>query len=173
MKTIRIIKKEKDGVTLKGGKGIPAQKFSWEDFNSCYTISPDDLHLAIMKPEFEKEIAEKEAKAEEILNNIMVSLLAQRSNDVSFKMMHLASLSTEVDELADVIGCSVDDALSLAAQRWQALMRVEATGFSHKETPAEYKARKEREKQTRPEMSAKVTLGDLDALKDLKASFSK
>lgn len=49
--TLKIIKKSKEGITLKGGNGMKPRTFTWDEFNSAYIIDKEDKFLAVMKPE--------------------------------------------------------------------------------------------------------------------------
>lgn len=177
--TIRIINKSKDGVTLKGGNGIGPRTFTWEEFNSAYYVDKNDKYLAIMKDELVASFQEKKVRAEEIINDFILSMFVIEGNfNAQEKLVHLANLSDRIDRLATVIGCSYMEATHVLQQRFRHAKKIlqepEPMMFeSKKETPKEYKARKEREKQTQPSERTKFSLGDLDALKKLKEQYGK
>mgnify|MGYP003293425524 CR=1 FL=1 len=175
--TLKIINKSKEGVTLKGGNGIKPRTFTWDEFNSAYYVDKDDKYLAIMKPELVADFQEKKEKAEEIISDFILSMFVIEGNfNAQEKLVHLANLSDRIDQLAKVIGCSYMEATHLLQQRFQHAKKIlqepEPMMFgTKKETPKEYKARKEREKQDRPSEPTKYSLGDMDELKKLKESY--
>lgn len=174
--TLKIVKKSKDGITLAGTKGMEPKTFSWEEFNSCYEIDKDNKFLAVMKPEAAENFEKNLQKAEDIISDVIVSIFLVNGNaDPRTKLSGIVNISDKVSELSEIIGCSFQEALSLLQKRYQDA-RMALTGNipfkEKKETPQEYKARKEKEKQTVPTERATSSLGDLDALKKLKESFS-
>ena len=174
--TLKIVKKSKDGITLAGTKGMEPKTFSWEEFNSCYEIDKDNKFLAVMKHEAAENLEKNLQKAEDIISDVIVSIFLVNGNaDPKTKLSGIVNISDKVSELSEIIGCSFQEALSLLQKRYQDA-RMALTGNipfkEKKETPQEYKARKEKEKQTVPTERATSSLGDLDALKKLKESFS-
>lgn len=171
--TLKIVKKSKDGITLAGTKGMEPKTFSWEEFNSCYEIDKDNKFLAVMKHEAAENLEKNLQKAEDIISDVIVSIFLVNGNaDPKTKLSGIVNISDKVSELSEIIGCSFQEALSLLQKRYQDA-RMALTGNipfkEKKETPQEYK---EKEKQTVPTERATSSLGDLDALKKLKESFS-
>lgn len=70
-KRVRIVRKEKDGITLdfKGDLGL--KKASWEEFNKMYEFCPDSNLYCILKPDWQNKIKE----AGELLDAALIHYL--------------------------------------------------------------------------------------------------
>lgn len=172
-RTLRIVKKSREGVTLKA-KGVEPCTCTWDEFNASYVIDENDKFLAVMKPEAQEEFEKKLEHAEEVISDIVVCVLGCESPNLEVKFSNLAALSGKMENASKDLGLSLEQIMDIVRRRTN---QFKNSAFSKgwmkkkKETPEEYKARKEREKQTVPTERTTSSLGDLDALKDLKESF--
>lgn len=175
---LRILNKSKDGVVLTSmskQQNVEPKFFTWAEFNALYEIS-ENKHVAVMKKEHVEEFKAKMEQADEIITDITLSVMIANGPgfDAVTKMAHLSTLHERVEKLAGILKCDYTTALSVVQTRFNAVMDdFGSPKHEKKETPQEYKARKERERQTVPTTRATSSLGDLDALKNLKNSFKK
>lgn len=161
---VKIVNKSKKGVTVKlNGKTFFVD---WEYFNEKFQVDPNDKFSATLKTEEEGKMCEVIELAEE---GAKCFIMSQSLPSGPVKLGYLAKLGEiaekmkrlGVDNPQEYIAIVVDD------------FRKSTATIEHKETPEEYKARKEREKQTVPSSRTTECLGNNDVLKKLKESFKK
>lgn len=113
----RIINKSKEGATLiSHGQKV---NVPWEEFKRLYVMSEDKMSCTLTDAEFEKW-----QKADGILNQIVVAMFTQRGSNTELKLASLASLPALMNQLAETMGISEQDAMELARQRFQATQRA-------------------------------------------------
>lgn len=106
----RILNKTRETVTLK--LQDKPMTFSWEEFNKKLIVV--DKVWAILNEDEKK----KQDKAEELINNAVVSMMIQNGNgDAGTKLTHMAMLGTYIDEAAKLLECSVLEVMQLIRQR--------------------------------------------------------
>lgn len=106
----RILNKTRETVTLK--LQDKPMTFSWEEFNKKLIVV--DKVWAVLNEEEKK----KQDKAEELINNAVVSMIIQRGNcDAGTKLSHLAMLGTYIDEATKILECNRLEVMQLIRQR--------------------------------------------------------
>lgn len=103
---IRIVRKQKDGITLRvKGNEI---KFSWEEFNDGYNIV--DNIWAVMKDSF---IARMEKLDSLISDATATYFILQNSVPGIQQLSHAAVLSNTIEEIRNLLKCTNFEALQL------------------------------------------------------------
>lgn len=106
----RILNKTRETVTLK--LQDKPMTFSWEEFNKKLIVV--DKVWAILNEDEKK----KQDKAEELINNAVVSMMIQNGNgDAGAKLTHLAVLGKCIDDAAELLECSRFEVMHLVRQR--------------------------------------------------------
>ena len=106
----RILNKTRETVTLK--LQDKPMTFSWEEFNKKLIVV--DKVWAI----FNEDEKKKQDKAEELINNAVVSMMIQNGNgDAGTKLSHLAMLGTYIDEATKILECNRLEVMQLIRQR--------------------------------------------------------
>ena len=106
----RILNKTRETVTPK--LQDKPMTFSWEEFNKKLIVV--DKVWAI----FNEDEKKKQDKAEELINNAVVSMMIQNGNgDAGTKLSHLAMLGTYIDEATKILECNRLEVMQLIRQR--------------------------------------------------------
>lgn len=160
----KIVNKSKEGVTIKlNGKTFFVD---WKYFNEKFQVDPNDKFSATLK-------AEEEEKMCEVINlskeGAQCFIMSQSLPNGIAKLGYLAKLGEIAEKMKGLGVDNPQEYISIVLNDF----RKSITTIRHKETPEEYKARKEREKQTVPSSRTTECLGDNDALKKLKETFKK
>lgn len=173
-KSLKIIKKEKDGVTIKAGNMV--QKMSWEEFNQNMVMEDDKMHCHFTE-EFVKKGEVINEKIAQCAATFMILEGPACKNDPKQQVIYSMTLGREMKELQDLVGCSLAEAAGLVRQ----LVNHMRSEFGpKKETPAEYRRRKKAEAEKRVanndyhrtyQPSATQKLGDLPGMEKLKEMF--
>lgn len=109
-KKIRIVKKEKDGITLK--KNGTSVKFSWDEFNDGYNIV--DNVYAVMND----KMAEQMTQLDELVNTATTAYFIMRNSVPDFKQLsYSAVLSETISKIQKLLNCTVLDAMKLVKTR--------------------------------------------------------
>lgn len=103
---IRIIKKEKDGITLK--KNGTSVKFSWEEFNSEYNIV--DNVYAVMND----EMVQKMIQLDELVDTATTTYFIMQNSVPGIKQLSYAAvLSETIEKIQKLLNCTGFDAMKL------------------------------------------------------------
>lgn len=106
----RILNKTRETVTLK--LQDKPMTFSWEEFNKKLIVV--DKVWAILNEDEKK----KQDKAEELINNAVVSMMIQNGNgDACTKLTHMAVFGKCIDDAAELLECSRFEVMHLVRQR--------------------------------------------------------
>ena len=109
-KKIRIVKKEKDGITLKvNGTSV---KFSWDEFNAGYNIV--DNVYAVMND----KMVEQMTRLDELVNTATTAYFIMRNSVPDFKQLsYSAVLSETIEKIQNLLNCTGLDAMKLVKNR--------------------------------------------------------
>ena len=109
-KKIRIVKKEKDGITLKvNGTSV---KFSWDEFNDGYNIV--DNVYAVMND----KMVEQMTRLDELVNTATTAYFIMRNSVPDFKQLsYSAVLSETIEKIQNLLNCTGLDAMKLVKNR--------------------------------------------------------
>ena len=109
-KKIRIVKKEKDGITLKvNGTSV---KFSWDEFNDGYNIV--DNVYAVMND----KMVEQMTRLDELVNTATTAYFIMRNSVPDFKQLsYSAVLSETIEKIQKLLNCTGLDAMKLVKNR--------------------------------------------------------
>ena len=112
---VRIVKKEKDGITLRFDN-LGNKKASWEEFNKMYEFCPDTNNLyCTLKPEWQ----EKMKKAGELLNSALIYYLqidwkiANPDPNIVPDLVNVGIVGSYVEEISKLLECPYIDAYRL------------------------------------------------------------
>ena len=109
-KKIRIVKKEKDGITLK--KNGTSVKFSWDEFNDGYNIV--DNVYAVMND----KMVEQMTRLDELVNTATTAYFIMQNSVPDFKQLSYAAvLSETIEKIQKLLNCTVLDAMKLVKIR--------------------------------------------------------
>lgn len=175
----RILNKTRETVTLK--LQDKPMTFSWEEFNKKLIVV--DKVWAVPNEEEKK----KQEKAEELINDAVVSMLVLRGNiDTDIKFAHMATLGNSIDEVSKLLECNKLEVMQLIRQRLMMLNpfmvnpmfsedEMNRSGIHHKK---HYGSKPNRDKDGNREVvstvSNKPTLGDaFSCLGELKEKMGK
>ena len=175
----RILNKTRETVTIK--LLDKPMTFSWEEFNKKLIVV--DKVWAVPNEEEKK----KQEKAEELINDAVVSMLVLRGNiDTGIKFAHMATLGNSIDEVSKLLECNKLEVMQLIRQRLMMLNpfmvnpmfsedEMNRSGIHHKK---HYGSKPNRDKDGNREVvstvSNKPTLGDaFSCLIELKEKMGK
>ena len=162
--TAKIVNKAKKGVTIKLNGGTFF--VDWEYFNEKFQVDPNDKFSATLKTEEEGKLCEIIELSKE---GAQCFIMCQSLPNGIAKLGYLAKLGEIAEKMKGLGVDNPQEYIAIVVEEF----RKGPTTIRHKETPEEYKARKEREKQTVPSSRTTECLGNNDALKKLKESFKK
>ena len=113
-KKLRIVKKEKDGITIKeNGTSV---KFSWDEFNAGYNIV--DNVYAVMTD----EMAEQMAQLDDLINTATtVYFIMQNSVPGIKQLSYAAVLSETIKKIQKLLNCTGLDVMKLVKNRINAV----------------------------------------------------
>ena len=107
---IRIVRKQKDGITLRV-KGNEV-KFSWNEFNDGYVIV--DSTYAMMN----EQLVERMSKLDELIESATVSYFIMQNSVPGFsKLTHAAVLSETIGKIQKLLNCNGIEALQLVKKQ--------------------------------------------------------
>ena len=112
---VRVIRKEKDGITLDFKGDIGLKKASWEEFNKMYEFCPDDKFYCILKPEWQDKMKE----ARELLDTALIHYLqidwkiANPDPEVVPDLVQVGVVGLYVEKISKLLECSYLDAYRL------------------------------------------------------------
>ena len=109
-KKIRIVKKEKDGITLKvNGTSV---KFSWDEFNDGYNIV--DNVYAVMND----KMVEQMTRLDELVNTATTAYFIMQNSVPDIKQLSYAAvLSETIEKIQKLLNCTGLDAMKLVKNR--------------------------------------------------------
>lgn len=170
---IRVVKKTKENVTLNFGPKIGNKTFSWEEFNSMYTIKdnvwayPSEEALANLK------------EVDELISEAVMAFFMANGNNPSTKLTGMAMLSQTFEKIQEKTGWSNMECISIVRNRLDAFNnslekeKRKARVYEYKERRKErMNVRSDQERFEKREL-ATTTLGDIPALQALKEKFAK
>ena len=113
-KKIRIVKKEKDGITLK--KNGTSVKFSWDEFNDGYNIV--DNVYAVMND----KMVEQMTQLDELVNTATTAYFIMQNSVPDIKQLSYAAvLSETIEKIQKLLNCTGLDAIKLVKNRINAI----------------------------------------------------
>ena len=109
-KKLRIVKKEKDGITIKGnGTSV---KVSWDEFNAGYNIV--DNVYAVMND----KMVEQMSQLDELIDSAITAyFILQNSVPGITQLSYAGVLSETIEKIQKLLKCSVLDAMKLVKNR--------------------------------------------------------
>ena len=109
-KKLRIVKKEKDGITIKeNGTSV---KFSWDEFNAGYNIV--DNVYAVMTD----EMAEQMTQLDDLIDTATTAYFIMQNSVPDFKQLSYAAvLSETIEKIQKLLNCTGLDAMKLVKIR--------------------------------------------------------
>ena len=113
-KKLRIVKKEKDGITIKeNGTSV---KFSWDEFNAGYNIV--DNVYAVMND----KMVEQMSQLDELIDSAITAyFILQNSVPGITQLSYAGILSETIEKIQKLLKCSVLDAMKLVKNRINAI----------------------------------------------------
>ena len=113
-KKLRIVKKEKDGITIKeNGTSV---KFSWDEFNDGYNII--DNVYAVMND----KMVEQMSQLDELIDSAITAyFILQNSVPGITQLSYAGVLSETIEKIQKLLKCSVLDAMKLVKNRINAI----------------------------------------------------
>ena len=113
-KKLRIVKKEKDGITIK--ENGTAVKFSWDEFNDGYNII--DNVYAVMND----KMVEQMSQLDELIDSAITAyFILQNSVPGITQLSYAGVLSETIEKIQKLLKCSVLDAMKLVKNRINAI----------------------------------------------------
>lgn len=169
-KKLRIVKKEKDGITIKeNGTSV---KFSWDEFNAGYNIV--DNVYAVMND----KMVEQMSQLDELIDSAITAyFILQNSVPGITQLSYAGVLSETIEKIQKLLKCSMLDAMKLVKNRINAINNM--FGSDKKSHSRDYykKQRHEMNKDKFPKRvktpvnSASCIMSDNPALMKLKESM--
>ena len=169
-KKLRIVKKEKDGITIKeNGTSV---KFSWDEFNAGYNII--DNVYAVMND----KMVEQMTQLDELIDTATIAYFILQNSVPDIKHLSYAGvLSETIEKIQKLLKCSMLDAMKLVKNRINAINNM--FGSDKKSHSRDYykKQRHEMNKDKFPKRvetpvnSTSCVLSDNPALMKLKESM--
>lgn len=113
-KKLRIVKKEKDGITIKeNGTSV---KFSWDEFNAGYNIV--DNVYAVMND----KMVEQMTQLDELINTATTAYFIVQNSVPDIKQLSYAAvLSETIEKIQKLLNCAGLDAMKLVKNRINAI----------------------------------------------------
>ena len=113
-KKLRIVKKEKDGITIKeNGTSV---KFSWDEFNDGYNII--DNVYAVMNDKMVEQMSQLDGLID---SAITAYFILQNSVPGITQLSYAGVLSETIEKIQKLLKCSVLDAMKLVKNRINAI----------------------------------------------------
>lgn len=166
-KKLRIVKKEKDGITIKeNGTSV---KFSWDEFNDGYNII--DNVYAVMND----KMAEQMSQLDELIDSAITAyFIMQNTVPGITQLSYAGALSETIEKIQKLLKCSVLDAMKLVKNRINTINNM--FGSDKKSHSRDYyKKQRHEDKFSKrletPVNSASCVLSDNPALMKLKESM--
>lgn len=169
-KKLRIVKKEKDGITIKGnGTSV---KVSWDEFNAGYNIV--DNVYAVMND----KMVEQMTQLDELVDTATTAyFIMQNSVPDSMQLNYAAVLSETIEKIQKLLNCTGLDAMKLVKNRINAFNDMFGSGKKSHSRNYYKKQRHEMNKDKFPKRvktpvnSASCIMSDNPALMKLKESM--
>ena len=169
-KKLRIVKKEKDGITIKeNGTSV---KFSWDEFNDGYNII--DNVYAVMND----KMVEQMSQLDELIDSAITAyFILQNSVPGITQLSYAGVLSETIEKIQKLLKCSMLDAMKLVKNRINAINNM--FGSNKKSHSRDY-YKKQRHEMNKDKFSKRVetpvnstscVLSDNPALMKLKESM--
>lgn len=169
-KKLRIVKKEKDGITIKeNGTSV---KFSWDEFNDGYNII--DNVYAVMND----KMVEQMSQLDELIDSAITAyFILQNSVPGITQLSYAGVLSETIEKIQKLLKCSMLDAMKLVKNRINAINNM--FGSDKKSHSRDY-YKKQRHEMNKDKFSKRVetpvnstscVLSDNPALMKLKESM--
>lgn len=112
-KKLRIVKKEKDGITIKeNGTSV---KFSWDEFNAGYNIV--DNVYAVMND----KMVEQMSQLDELIDTATTTYFIMQNSVPDIKQLSYAAVLSETIEKIQKLNCTGLDAMKLVKNRINAI----------------------------------------------------
>ena len=113
-KKLRIVKKEKDGITIKeNGTSV---KFSWDEFNAGYNIV--DNVYAVMND----KMVEQMTQLDELIDTATTAYFIMQNSVPDIKQLSYAAvLSETIEKIQKLLNCTGLDAMKLVKNRINAI----------------------------------------------------
>lgn len=113
-KKLRIVKKEKDGITIKeNGTSV---KFSWDEFNAGYNIV--DNVYAVMND----KMVERMTQLDELIDTATTAYFIMQNSVPDIKQLSYAAvLSETIEKIQKLLNCTGLDAMKLVKNRINAI----------------------------------------------------
>lgn len=113
-KKLRIVKKEKDGITIKeNGTSV---KFSWDEFNAGYNIV--DNVYAVMND----KMVEQMSQLDELIDTATTAYFIMQNSVPDIKQLSYAAvLSETIEKIQKLLNCTALDAMKLVKNRINAI----------------------------------------------------
>lgn len=175
-KRVRIVRKEKDGITLDFKGEIGLKKESWEEFKKMYDFCPDNNLYCVLKPEWQ----EKMKKAGELLDTALIYYLqvdwkiADPDPEVIPDLITMGTVDLFVEKISKLLECSYLDAYRLLNDQAIAIRAALGGPGSFKGLDAD-KIQKRQNPQPKPEQQISTNrIGDINPnLEKLKQQLEK
>lgn len=109
-KKLRIVKKEKDGITIKeNGTSV---KFSWDEFNAGYNIV--DNVYAVMND----KMVEQMTQLDDLIDTATTAYFIMQNTVTGIKQLSYAAvLSETIEKIQKLLNCTGFDAMKLVKNR--------------------------------------------------------
>ena len=113
-KKLRIVKKEKDGITIKeNGTSV---KFSWDEFNAGYNIV--DNVYAVMND----KMVEQMSQLDDFIDTATTAYFIMQNSVTDIKQLSYAAvLSETIEKIQKLLNCTGLDAMKLVKNRINAI----------------------------------------------------
>ena len=162
---IRIIKKEKDGITLK--KNGTSVKFSWEEFNSGYNIV--DNVYAVMND----EMVQKMIQLDELVDTATTTYFIMQNSVPGIKQLSYAAvLSETIEKIQKLLNCTGFDAMKLVKNHINTLNDMFVSDKrSHSRDYKKQRHEMNKERVESPVNSTSCVMSDNPALMKLKETM--
>ena len=109
-KKLRIVKKEKDGITIK--ENCTSVKFSWDEFNAGYNIV--DNVYAVMND----KMVEQMTQLDELIDTATTAYFIMQNTVPGIKQLSYAAvLSETIEKIQKLLNCTGFDAMKLVKNR--------------------------------------------------------
>ena len=162
-KKLRIVKKEKDGITIKeNGTSV---KFSWDEFNDGYNII--DNVYAVMND----KMVEQMSQLDELIDSAITAyFILQNSVPGITQLSYAGVLSETIEKIQKLLKCSMLDVMKLVKNRINAINNMFGSDYYKKQRHEMNKDKFSKRVET-PVNSTSCVLSDNPALMKLKESM--
>lgn len=166
---VKIVKKDKDGVTIQANPRAKSVKISWDEFNKMY-VYVDKFHVKLTE-----SAAETVDRINECIHYAVENqFLAEHCIEPVTKMAYIAQLGEATTKLQDIAQCSFAEAVAMIRVQYQMAMKALSAPThrrhpKHVDTPAsEVSGPKHSGHSSDVEMSTNAVMNDNPALLALK-----